>query len=120
MADMPERIWAGSCEALGAPDTGYWYPVRTPSTPTEFVSASTHTRAMEALPDLSHVILWLESGCDPAKAAAELRIYKARIDAILKEDTNAEEPPRVNTDICVLTPEGTAAVTITKEPTNAE
>lgn len=35
----------------------------------------------EALPDLSHVIAWLENGCDPKKAAQELRIYANGIDA---------------------------------------
>lgn len=34
-----------------------------------------------ALPDLSHVISWLENGCDPVSAANELRIHQARIDA---------------------------------------
>lgn len=29
-------------------------------------------------PDLMHVILWLENGCDPKEAAKELRIYQAR------------------------------------------
>lgn len=44
---MPATIWAGSCSALGAPDTGYWYPVRTPSTPTEYVRASPRPEAVE-------------------------------------------------------------------------
>lgn len=35
---------------------------------------------LEALPDLSHVISWLENGCDPASAAKELRIYQGRIE----------------------------------------
>ncbi len=39
MADAPEKIWAGSCSALGAPDTGFWYPVRTPATPTPYIRA---------------------------------------------------------------------------------
>lgn len=38
---------------------------------------------LEALPDLSHVISWLENGCDPAKAAVELRHYQSRIDAAI-------------------------------------
>lgn len=36
---------------------------------------------VDALPDLSCVITWLENGCDPLKARDELAIYKARIDA---------------------------------------
>lgn len=42
-----------------------------------------------ALPDLSHVIVWLENGCDPKNAAKELRIYQARINAAL---SRASEP----------------------------
>ena len=34
----------------------------------------------EALPDLSHVISWLQNGCDPIKAADELQVYQERID----------------------------------------
>lgn len=34
-----------------------------------------------ALPDLSHIIAWLENGCDPKAAVDELRIYQARIGA---------------------------------------
>lgn len=34
----------------------------------------------EALPDLSHVISWLENGCEKRHAIAELRIYQTRID----------------------------------------
>ena len=34
----------------------------------------------EALPDLSHVISWLQNGCDPIKAADELRVHQRRID----------------------------------------
>ncbi|KAF0137360.1 MAG: hypothetical protein FD152_535 [Xanthobacteraceae bacterium] len=41
-------------------------------------------------------------------------------DLIRNTLADLKEMPRVNTDICVLTPEGTAAVTITREPTNAE
>jgi len=48
-SEMPERMFAGSYSALGAPDTGYWHPVETPSTGTEYVLASTHQRALEAL-----------------------------------------------------------------------
>lgn len=33
----------------------------------------------EALPDLSHVISWLQNGCDPIKAANELQAYQERI-----------------------------------------
>ena len=33
-----------------------------------------------ALPDLSHVISWLQNGCDPIKAADELQVYQERID----------------------------------------
>ncbi len=35
----------------------------------------------EALPDLSHVIIWLRNGCEPAKAADELQLYQKKIDA---------------------------------------
>lgn len=35
---------------------------------------------LAALPDLSHVISWLENGCTPATAANELRLYQAKID----------------------------------------
>lgn len=34
----------------------------------------------KALPDLSHVITWLQNGCDPIKAAKELQAYQRRID----------------------------------------
>lgn len=34
----------------------------------------------KALPDLSHVIRWLQNGCDPIKAANELQVYQERID----------------------------------------
>ena len=34
----------------------------------------------KALPDLSHVITWLQNGCDPIKAADELRVHQRRID----------------------------------------
>ena len=46
---MPERIWAGSKAAIGAPDTGDWHPAATLSTPTEYVRATTHQRTLEAL-----------------------------------------------------------------------
>jgi hypothetical protein len=39
-------------------------------------------RLREALPNLDPVIIWLDNGCDPKHAATELRIYKARIDAL--------------------------------------
>lgn len=35
---------------------------------------------LAALPDLFHVISWLENGCDPRSAVKELRIYQSRID----------------------------------------
>lgn len=46
---MPERIWAGSKAAVGAPNTGDWHPVETPSTPTEYVLATTHQRILATL-----------------------------------------------------------------------
>lgn len=45
------------------------------------VSVAAAPDLLEALPDLSPVISWLENGCDPASAAKELRTYQARIDA---------------------------------------
>lgn len=44
----------------------------------------------EALPDLSHVISWLQNGCDPIKAADELQVYQERID---RAKTKAEGKP---------------------------
>jgi hypothetical protein len=35
----------------------------------------------EAMPDLSHVITWLENGCCPKQAAQKLRIYANIIEA---------------------------------------
>lgn len=49
MADAPEKIWVGSCAALGAPDTGFWYPVRTPSTPTTYIRADLVDELRKAL-----------------------------------------------------------------------
>lgn len=40
-----------------------------------------------ALPDLSAVITWLENGCDPVKAAGELRIYQGRIQSAIAKAT---------------------------------
>lgn len=37
----------------------------------------------EAMPDLSHVISWLENGCHISEAIVELRSYQKRIDAAL-------------------------------------
>ena len=36
-------------------------------------------RLKREMPDLSPVIAWLESGCDPKEAAKELRIYQQRM-----------------------------------------
>lgn len=41
---------------------------------------NSHADLVAALPELKHVISWLEGGCDVAKAVLELRIYEARID----------------------------------------
>jgi hypothetical protein len=47
-------------------------------------------RLKAALPDLSHVIAWLEGGCDPLKAAQELRIHAERIKATITPEKNDE------------------------------
>lgn len=39
--------------------------------------------AVEAMPDLSNVLTWLQNECDPLDAVRELEIYKTRIDAFL-------------------------------------
>ena len=36
--------------------------------------------AVEALPDLTAVIAWLQNGCDPVYAITELAIHQGRID----------------------------------------
>jgi hypothetical protein len=42
---------------------------------------------LEALPDLSAVIAWLENGCEVTHAVTELRIHQARIDAARSKAT---------------------------------
>ena len=47
MAEMPDRIWV---TPLGEPDGGFWYsPCADKSDKTEYVLATTHQRALEAL-----------------------------------------------------------------------
>lgn len=43
-------------------------------------------RLAQGMPDLSSVIGWLATGCDPKHAVDELRIYQARIDAALQQE----------------------------------
>lgn len=40
-------------------------------------------RYAAAMPNLGNVISWLDNGCEPAKAADELRIIQGKIDALL-------------------------------------
>jgi len=49
---MPEKIYAGSKAAVGAPLTGDWHPVETPSTPTEFIRADLGDELVKALETL--------------------------------------------------------------------
>jgi len=46
---MPERIWVGPRAEIGKPMGGDWYSIRTPGTPVQYVSATTHQRTVEAL-----------------------------------------------------------------------
>lgn len=95
MADAPEKIWAGSCAALGAPDTGFWYPVRTPSTPAPYIRADLVDDLRKALEEARDYLTALEGNliandadmmiddCAPPSAVADnLSAALARIDAL--------------------------------------
>lgn len=81
---MPERIWVGPRAEIGKPMGGDWYSIRTPGTPVQYVSATTHQRTVEALREAEKAIRnaygAITSGQTEDKdAAGTLRAALARI-----------------------------------------
>lgn len=67
--EMPDRIWV---TPLGEPDGGFWYsPCADKSDKTEYVLATTHQRALEALEEAREALLVFAAFSDKAERFVE-------------------------------------------------